>query len=362
MAQAPMLYPFRAGTRKRRQFLQSFTYNGTAAQQRPTPFIMPNVGMFGRLLLVAHGNIDSSGAGGALTVDGAAGLYNRITVSANLGSAAIFDASGPGADVAARWENPFAARASFVDPTDVTADYNYYLPVNIGANRKKNFALGLINLQDPEIQVNVAIVFNPLTSILTLATSGGTSLITVDMYYEYYEIPDPRVFALPPRSLVRTLEEQYPNATRVGDNIYQVPRLGTMFMLSIIAYANSLRLPITALDSLSIRFNKTDTIEERSGRLEVLLDQDDFGIMEGDIPGGQVTTIAGSKNPTTLQPGVFTWNGWEAEDIPSSGDFRDAIDTLELTTTEFIAKVATGTTVVSTDIIRAVRRTVQILG
>lgn len=360
-ARPKMLYPFRAGTRKRRQYLTSFTYDGSTTQQRPTPFMLPNVGMLSRLMFTCSGNIDNDGMG-ALGVDGAAALFNRITVNTNLGSALLHDASGPGSDIAARWENPFAARADDIDPTDTTAAFFYAFCVNIGANRKKQFALGLINLQDPEIQVQLSLVFNPLTQIISTATSGGTSLITVNVWYEYYEIPDPLVFALPPRALVRTLEEQFPNSTRVGDNIYQVPRLGTMFMLSCIGYANGARLPVANVDALAIRFNKTDIIEERDGLLQVLLDQTDFGIMEGNVPGNITTTIDGTKGATTLQVGVFTWNGWEAEDVPSNGDFRDAIDTLELTTTEFILTVATGTTVVSTDIIRVVRRLVQVLG
>lgn len=356
------MQPFRAGTRKRRQFLTTLTYTGATAQQRPAPITLPSVGMFSRLFLVAKGNIDLSGAGGTIAVDGAAGLFNRLTVTANLGSSNIFDTSGPGAHVAANWQNPYAARASILDATDTTMAYAYYLPININANPRKNFALGLVNLQDPEIQVQFSVVFNPVTSVASLATAGGTTSITVDVYYEYWEIPDPRVFAMPPRALVRTLEEQYPTATVVGDNIYQVPRLGTMFMLAIIAYANSARMAATALSNFKIRFNKTDVIEERSGDLEVLLDQTDFGLVPGDVPGTATTTIAGSKGPISVEPGVFTWNGWQAEDVPSSGDFRDAIDTLELTTTEFIATVAAGTTVVSTDVIRVVRRVVQILG
>ena len=361
MAQRQLL-PFRSGTRKRRQYMTTVTYTGTTAGQRPAPILLPSVGMLSRILLVAHGNIDLSGAGGSIAVDGAAGLFNRITVSANLGSSNIFDCSGPGAYMAANWSKSFAARASILDPTDTTMDYNLYLPVDIAANRGRNFALGLVNLQDPEIQVYLSLVFNPLTSVATLATSGGTTSIAVDIYYEYFEIPDPRVFALPPRALVRTLEEQFPTATVVGDNIYQVPRLGTMFMFGAMAYANSARMDKSAMQTFSLRLNKTDVVETRSGFIQVLLDQTDFNMVQGDVPGKATTTVAGSKNPVLIEPGVITWNGWEAEGIPSSGDFRDAVDTLELTTTEFILTVASGTTVVSTDIVRAVRRVVQVLG
>jgi hypothetical protein len=352
------LAPFRQGTRKRRQYLTTFTYTGTAAQQRPTPFPLPSTGMLSRLLLVAHGTLDESGAT-ALGVDGLAGLYNQIVVTANLGSANLFQASGAGADIAARWHGASAPVSQVLDVTGGAGKAFYYaLPIDIAMNRKKQFSLGLINLQDPEVQVQLAITFNPVTSIAALATSGGTTSIAVDVYMEYFEVPDPRTFALPIRAIARTLEDQFPTATVVGNNIYTVPRLGVMTDYSSIAYANSLRMTNAAMQEMDIRFNKTDYIETRSGFLQPLLDSTEFDAAPGVVPGA--ATAYGTN--TNVQPGVFTFHGWNATDVPDNGDFRDAIDTLELTTTEIIHVVAAGTVVVASDIIRAVRRTLQVLG
>lgn len=359
MAATKQLLPFRMGTRKRRQYLTSFTYDGTAAKQRPTPFPLPSTGYLSRLLLVAHGGIDSSGGGGSLGVDGLAGLYNQIVVSANLGSANLFQASGAGADIAARWHGASGPVSATFNPATTSASpFSYKLPIDIAMNRKKQFSLGLINLQDPEIQVQLAVTFNPLTSVTSLATSGGTSLITVDVYMEYFEVPDPTAFAQPIRAIARTLEDQFPQSTIVGNNIYQVPRLGVMTDYSSIIYANSARISNANMSEMDIRFNKTDYIETRSGLLQPLLDSTDFGGSPGVVPGAAPTP--GLDN--NIQPGVFTWAGWNATDVPDNGDFRDAIDTLELTTTEIIHIIASGTTVVSSDIIRAVRRTFQVLG
>ena len=352
------LYPFRQGTRKRRQFITTVTYTGTVAQQRPAPIPLPSTGMLSRLLLVAHGAIDQSDTS-TLGVDGLAGLYNRITVTANLGSANIFDASGAGADVAARWEGGHVPVSATFDLTDTSASpYSYSLPINIAMNRKKQFSLGLINLQDPEIQVMLNLVFNPLTSVASLATSGGTSSITVDVWMEYFEIPDLRNFALPPLAIARTLEDQFPTSTVVGQNIYTVPRLGVMTNWADIVYANSIRATNAIASQLDLRFNKTDTVETRQGILQPLLDSSEYDDTPGVVPG--VAPTPGLN--LNVQPGVFNWYGWHATDVPDNGDFRDSIDTLELTTTEFIQTIAAGSTVVATDIIRAVRRTLQVLG
>lgn len=359
MAAAKQLAPFRQGTRKRRQYLTTFVYTGAAAQQRPTPFTLPSTGMLSRLILVAHGAIDQSGGGGTLGVDGLAGLFNQIVVSANLGSANLFQASGAGADIAARWHGASApVSGTFALATQSASPFYYALPIDIAMNRKKQFSLGLINLQDPEIQVQLAVTFNPLASVASLATSGGGSTISVDVYMEYFEVPDPRAFALPIRAIARTLEDQFPQSTQVGNNIYTVPRLGIMTDYSSIIYANSARISNANMQEMDVRFNKTDYIETRSGLLQPVLDSTDYGASPGVVPGTAPTP--GLAN--NIQPGVFTWAGWNATDVVDNGDFRDAIDTLELTTTEIINVVAAGTTVVAGDIIRAVRRTFQVLG
>lgn len=353
--------PFRQGTRKRRQYLTTYNYTGTTAGQRPTPFTLPQTGFLSRILLVAHGAIDQSGGGGSLGVDGLAALFNRITVTANLGSASLFDASGPGAEQAARWENPFAADGSPFSLTTTSASpYLYALPINIAMNRKKQFYYGLINLQDPQMQVQLSLVFNPLTSIASLATSGGGSSINVDVYMEYFEAPDPTQFEYPPLAIARTLEEQFPTAPIVGQNIYTVPRLGVMTNFALVAYANSARIAQANMQEIDIRLNKTDVIEQRSGLLQSLLDASDYGLVEGSVPGS--AAMGRLLAYEAQQTGVFSWYGWNATDVPDNGDFRDALDTLEVTTMEILATYATGTTVVSTDTIRVVRRVLQVLG
>jgi len=352
------LRPFRQGTRLRRQYLTSFSYDGSAGQRQPTPYQLPKTGYAARLWLEAAGTIDQSGAGGSLGVDGLAGLFQSINLSANLGSASIFQASGAGADVAARWgggSRPVSAPFSLA--TTSASPYSYTVPINIAMNMKRQFNMGLINLQDPEVQVLLALQFNPLTSVASLATSGGTSSITVKVWMEYFEVPNPAQYAQPPRLIARTLEELWPTATQVGDNIYQVPRLGVMTDFSAIAYANSARMTNAAMNQLDLRLNKTLYVETRNGLLQPALDADAFGPVPGVVPGAAVA-YGGNTN---VQPGVFGWYGWNATDVPDNGDFRDALNTEEVTTTEFILNVATGTTVVSTDQIRAVRRVLQAL-
>lgn len=358
-AARPQLRPFRQGTRKRRVLVSSLTYTGSNASQRPAAITLPSTGYLSRIILDAYGTIDQIDGLGALGVDGLAGLYNQVVLQANLGSAAIVQASGAGLDMAARWHGASApVAAPFALGTISASPFKYSLPIDVAMNRKRQFSLGLINLQDPQIQVQLAITFNPVTSIATHAAATAGTSITVDVWMEYFEVAQPSQFAQPIRAIARILEDQFPQSTQVGLNLYQIPRLGVMTDFSAIVYANSVRATPTIMNLLQLRLNKTDYIEARSGQLQAVLDSTEIGASPEVVPGAAVAFGGGLQQ----QPGVFTWHGWNATDVPDNGDWRDALDTLQATTSEVLITLPAGTTVVAGDIIRIVRRTFQTLG
>lgn len=361
------LAPFRFGTRRRRALLNTFTYDGTAAQQRPAPFKIPNVGFLSRLLLVVRGKIAYTGGVGAFSNYGYADLFNRIQVNANIGSASIVDVSGRGAAAISSAINPNSAKG---DPPNLaaadtgTVKYQFIIP--IAANDNRNFEMGALGMQDPQIQVTLSIVWNPVTSVIATATTGGTTLLTLEVWEEYWEIPDPRVFALPPRILVRSLEETQAGLV-AGNNTYQMPRLGTLLWYAgIVGVQGVTPLADTQLTDFLIKFNKTDTIEEYDGNAFSLLDNtisDSFN--PGDWPGIYTATAAkvpqGLAGPRTMFPGMYVADLWHAENDRQAGDLRDAIDTELLTTTEFIFQLGGGYVPNAADTIQHIRRVVQVL-
>ena len=356
---APALKPFRQGTRARRVLVSSLTYTGSAAGQRPAAITLPSTGYLSRIILDAYGTIDQADNAGALGVDGYAGLYQQVVLQANLGSAAIVQASGAGLDMAARWHGSSRPVSNIFSLGTVAASpFKYSLPIEIAMNHKRQFSLGLINLQDPQIQVQLAITFNPVTSIAShAATTAGTS-ITVDIWMEYFEVAQPSQYAQPMLAIARILEDQYPQSTQVGQNLYQIPRLGVMTDATAIVYANSLRATPTIMNQFQLRLNKTDYIESRSGQLQAVLDALTLGPTPGVVPGA--TPLYGQANPQI--PGTVTMHLWDATDVPDNGDWRDCLDTLEATTSELLLTIPAGTVVVASDIIRIVRRTFQTLG
>jgi hypothetical protein len=341
------LLPFRSGTRQRRAKVGTIA---AAAASTLTPLELPRVGMLARILIQFRGTLTLSGAG-ALSDLGPWNLLSRIKVLANIGSAALVDVSGFGAFMYQPLVEELGFRpdlAGVGGGTTPNADI-HAAPVAMGANTwvvtwvipisanaGKQFDLGLINLQAPETRITVELTEGALTDPATLVTAVSGNF---HVYYEYYEIPDPRQFALPPLALVRLLEEQQPIG-QTGDNVYTVPRQGVLLQLAHRITLNAARSD--SWDSISIKFNKTDTVYNVERQWERVL-----------------TRLWQALNPIT---GVAYHDFWHAESDISSGDTRDAIDAEELSTLESIVAVSSGATLGSNNnFLASVRRIVQLL-
>lgn len=347
-AQSKGRAPFRSGTRQRRAKVGVVAY---AAASSLTPLELPRVGMLSRIIVQFRGTVTLSGAG-ALTDLGPWNLASRLKVNANIGSAALYDVSGYGTYMIQHWAEEMAYRPDNAGAGATTphADIHaapvamgantwvltYIIP--IGANAGKQFDLGLINLQAPETRVTVEITTGALLDPATLVTATTGNF---HVYYEYYEIPDPNQFALPPLALVRTIEEQQPIG-QTGDNVYTVPRQGILLQLAQRVTLNGARGPDASVDSFSIKFNKTDSVYVMERQWERVLNRLFFGMV-----------------PLT---GVYCWDFWHAESDVSAGDTRDAIDAEELSTLEAVVTVASGAVLGSNNnFLASVRRFVQLL-
>jgi hypothetical protein len=345
------LAPFRAGTRQRFAFVNSVAHSVGATL---SPIELPRVGMLSRIILQFRGTVSFS-ATGTLADLGPWNLLSRVQVNANIGSASIIDLSGFGAfmvqplmeeigfrpDLSGVGTN--AAPSTDIHAAGVAAGNNTWALswiLDIGANTGNQFDLGLVNLQAPETRVTVNLTTGALTDPAT--NLGSFTNANWFVYYEYYEIPDPSKYALPPLALVRTIEETQA-ITGTGDTIYTVPRQGVLLQLTHRVTLNGARLDTpSGWDSIKIRFNKTDTVYNADRQPWRLIERARYAL--------QVLT------------GVYIWDFWHAGQDISAGDTRDAIDSEELSTLESILTVNSGATLGSNNnFLSSVRRIVQIL-
>lgn len=341
------LLPFRLGTRQRRAKVGSVAF---AAGQAVQPFTLPQVGMLARLILQFRGTVTLSAAG-ALADLGPWSILNNVQVSSNIGAAAIASLSGYGAFMLQQKLPPiggYRPNLGGAGSTTPNADI-HSAPVAMGANTwvqtfiipiaandGDQFGIGAINLQSPETRVQVAINCGNTADVATNVT-GITG--TWHLYYEYYEIPDPSKFALPPLALHRCLEEQQP-ISATGDNVYTVPRQGTLLQLLHRVSLNGARSD--SVDEFRIVFNKTDTVYREERQWERILERFRNGV-----------------DPIT---GVFEHDFWNAQGMLSYGDTRDAIDTEELTTLESFVTITAGAGLgANNNTLASVRRIVQML-
>lgn len=369
--QAQQKIPFRYGTVRRRINIGSFTL--TPGSQLPAVLI-PQVGMLSRVLFDVEGSYTVATAPLVVAnLDGFDAIFARAQITLNNGSANICDLSGVGVNAinqnlntALPIKRGTPAATGNVNGTQMplalgasTFTYKGILPVN--ANQRRQFEMGLINLQAPELRATVLLSFNPLSSLFTVAANCTLFAATVNLSYEYFEIPDLRVYDLPPLTLVRSIEEAPIAIAATGQQIYQIPRLGTMIEYHSVIQLNQLYGSANAaITEFDIRYNKTDQ------QYQVL--QGDWETYEAELYGVGINVLQ-APTPTAATPtsrwqqqtSAITFNLWAAGDATiNGGDFRDAIDTEENTTTESIITIKAGTALnAGKDNLFHVRRVVQ---
>lgn len=310
---------------------------------------IPKVGFLQAVVLRYSGTITISS--GSLADSGFNAL-KRIRISLNQGSDDLVDISGYGlqtmqphickgnrADLAGSGSTTVDADIYTIPTANGTASaftITYRIPINL--NDGDDFELGLINLQATDLRARIRVDAGSNTDWGT----GYTWVTgTVDYFYEYYEVPNPSEVDFPPVNVViRTLEETT-SLTGAGDNIYELPRQGGLLYLQHTVKPNATRNN-TDVSNFKIRFNKTDTI----------LDMSRYVMKQ------QMRQRYGVNYPT----GSFAYDFHSAQGIVNQGNFRDLIDTEELTTTESIVTLASGVTLGSNNnTMDTVRRIIQTL-
>lgn len=361
-------FPFRYHTRQRIQPIgqQTFVPNSRVS------FELPRVGFLAGIFLRFNGFIDRAGGSiPALYAPTLFNLLNRIQVNINIGSAAIFDCTGYGTallnNVLERgfypaWNGTFpvglsggSATGTLYEPDVYNADptvpattrplnLSYFIP--IAANDGRNFNMGLINLQAPEVRCtldiqtgNIADLFTPGDTVTT-TTFSASPVPKLQASYLFYEVPDPSRVFYPPLILHRCLEErQAINST--GDQVYTVPKQGTLLrQIHSVILDN---VPSTAsVDGLRIRFNRTDTVYDEQRYVNRWLAVKRYG---HDIPAG-----------------MFVHDFWHSEDMVGHGDTRDTIDTEAISTLESIVTLNSAAALgAGNNFMDSIREIVQIL-
>ena len=321
-------FPFVQGTRRRTQTIGA--YPVTPGQPLPTIQI-PQVGMLSKIRIKLEGTITQTIAAATVSPLGYASLFGRIRVNANLGSASIVDATGAGIELSNYWHSPSAGPVRNVYGNAAAANQvSYGLNIPINANDRNLLQVGMINLQAEQVRVTLDIVPAALNAFLTAGGGVLTSALTLYVQYEYWDVPDPTQYQLPPATLCRLLEDSNIPITVTGEQVYVVPRLGTLVQMSeyFVFGANmanlvSLANPVSQIDSFRIRVNKTDTWFTQDDRFAEMEEQEFYNSAVGSF----------------MRPGVRTWDFFHSEQQTRNMGSRDLINTEQITTLESIATV-----------------------
>lgn len=332
------LRPFRSETRQRIQRIAG----GALTLGTPQTLEVPRVGFLSGILVTVRGDVTL--AGGAMSDLGPWNLLRRLRLETNLGATSIVDVSGYGAFLANNHRTlGVTGTGDTSDAAGRTYRFNtgtdgvllhYWVPVAM--NDGANFSVGMLNLQAPEIRVTLTL--DPVADIATVHTGASAPALSYELTYYYYEVPSPHLAKWPPLILHRTLEDSQPIST-TGEQIYTVPRQGTVLQLTHLVRLNGARNSAD-VGMIGLRFNKTDDVYRIPGI------QHDFFYMHNH---GRV--------PTT---GEFMWDLFHADSVPNMGDMRDAVDSEQLSTFEAVLDIASGATLgVGNNFLVTQRRIVQ---
>lgn len=347
-AQPKPKIPFRFGTVRRR--LNIGSYPITMGQAIPT-IQLPQVGMLSRILVTITGTYTGANANLVIaSLDGYDAILARAQLTLNNGSATVIDLSGIGVNQVNLGLNPSLPVKSGLLLTQAAQSFTYKFILPVNANNRRQFEMGLINLQAPEIRATLNLSFNPLSSLFTVAANATLFTAQCNVAYEYFSIPDPTVYQAPALSLVRTIEEAPQLITATGQQLYQIPRLGTMFEYGAVLVLGSKYVSAASnLTEFAIRYNKSDVQYDMLINEEQTYEAEIWGVGAGGPTGGVLNTSGVSLSL------------WSAGDRPyNGGDFRDAIDTEENTTTESLITVSGSASLATpTNALYHVRRIVQ---
>lgn len=318
--------PFRQGSRQRKRQSKATQVIASPGIGQRNIFELEKVGMLNFLVLKVSGTVNLTGAG-TFGQGGPWALVDRIRVDLNLSNMNLVDIDGPMAYHMSRqmfrgWAldgggmyvpNPAAYSAPVA-----SGDNQWILPffIPISANPGSVFDTGMINMQAPEVQVNVEVRFNPVgTNIVDTFNSFSNGLIEVHQCY--FSSLDPRAVILPLGQVVRMVQfsQAIPN---LGKNIMTVERQGKI---------------MNTLTRVIINGEASDEID----RIQVVANINDTMYDEVTF----FNTEEYERDYSSPRPvGTFYKDYWHARESPGSGDGRDLINLEVLTTFQQVIEVS----------------------
>jgi hypothetical protein len=347
MAAPAQKFAFRGNSRQRIQRVGNYVVQLAPGNNRLS-IELPRVGYLAGLLVQVGGFLSrTAGDSGAFSTQ-YFNIVNRLQLNLNIGASQIFDVSGHGTNLLNQAMSfnyaadlgghgaPGAPLLPFADPavwdgvdtipqTNQDLIFTYWIP--IAMNDGLNFNVGLINLQAPEIRATLDItmgaladLFVPgavLTGTSVTAFGGAAGQMLAQVSYLYYEVPNPDLVQIPPYIVHRVIQErQAIQAT--GDQLYTVPRMGQLQRLIHSVQINGV-LDGANVNDLVIRVNKTDEIYRMANSVNRWLSRMRYG--------------------HTVPQAAFYHDWWRAADLNAAGDFRDVIDSEQISTLESIVSI-----------------------
>jgi hypothetical protein len=338
-APARQLLPFRNNTRQKRAIVNNaMAYSLGGTQQ----VALPTIGYLAKMFLRFNGTITFSGAAAAAKF-APYSIFQNIKVDLNSQKQTIIDVSGyqlylldsvkrKNARLDQNTDSDF-----YVFPSSGSAQtFRVTLELPIAVSDGMNFQNGLINLQAPEIQATLQVRF--VSALTDIADTCTAITGTVDVIYEYYEVPDPTAVMQPPQVLHKVLSMSEP-LSGVGENIHQVPRGGRLLRLIHILECNGAKSD--AWDTREIRLNYSQSI---------YFDQ-----------RWEAKHIARQLYGFTLPTGSIVWDFVNSYDQAEESDLRDVLNTEVITTLESKVIVTSGTTLgTNNNFLHSVREILQV--
>lgn len=336
---APQLLPFRQNTRQKFAKVGTMTYalGGTSF------LTLPKVGYLSKIYIRFTGTISSSST---ITYAkfGPWSILRNINFNLNSGKQILCDVSGyelflhnMTTKKSARTDQNSDADF-YAAPTANAAGQAFALTweIPVAVSDGHNFAVGLINLQAPELQANLQLQFNTALADVGATLTGIAG--TFHVSYEYYEVPDPTRVAQPPVVLHKLLSQPFAVAS-TGENRFEVPRGGRILRYIEIVELNGAKSD--SYDNKQIYLNKTQQI--------AVLDRPEFKFRNRRDYGFIMPT------------GVSCWDFQKGWDICEESDLRDTLDTEAVTTTEMVTTITSGATLGSNNnFVHSVREILQI--
>lgn len=313
-------------------------------------FVLKRVGYLARVWIFIRGTMNLQN-NTSLTALGPWQILNRIKLQFNQGNVTIYDASGYGTFLldGLIQRGSLMNKAGIGDTSPLATIYSagvsagnntwnlaFCLPVAVNM-ADDGFSTGLLNLQAPEVEVDLQITCGANLDAVTAVGTGTGLAATVYPYVEYFEVPDPNRY-LQPAKVFHRIFEQNQAILNTGINTYTLPRLGNL--LQLIHYMRINNALSAAIDYFELKLNYTDSVFRRDEWL--------------------MAAINRQQHTQNWPTGVYVWDLFNSLQSVGRGSYRDTLNTENVTTFESNIYVTDGTSLgASGNQINSVRRVVQ---